>query len=238
MKQDLSWTFISPAPRPETRLYEEAETNVDVRFKRSAGPATDEQSRCVSQFSDACFPEGSSSLERREPEAISQGHEIEVVLRIVSKIVELCSSEKTGNADNNVSLYRVLEAVVAIFRASAENNERWTNRLAPWQERAAKKSMTRDLACPPTLKILARECGMSKNSFVEAFRSCTGLPPRQWLISFRISRAQDMLACSKEHLSIIAVDCGFCDQSHFTRTFTRTTGVTPAAWRRQNCKVA
>jgi AraC-like DNA-binding protein len=84
------------------------------------------------------------------------------------------------------------------------------------------------------LKTLAAECGMSKNAFVEAFRACTGLPPRQWLISFRIARAQDMLAGSGETLSIIAVDCGFCDQSHFTRSFARATGVTPAAWRRQN----
>jgi AraC-like DNA-binding protein len=178
MKQDLSLTLIPSAPRPETRLYEEAETNVDVRLKRSAGLPTDGQSRCVSQFSDTRFPGGSSSVEMPKAETIARGHESETVLRIASKIVELFCSEKTGNAGTNVSHYHFLESVMAILRASAENNERWTSRLAPWQECAAKKLMTRDLTCPPTLKILATECGMSINSFIEAFRASTGFPPR------------------------------------------------------------
>ncbi|MBA2590335.1 MAG: helix-turn-helix transcriptional regulator, partial [Alphaproteobacteria bacterium] len=31
----------------------------------------------------------------------------------------------------------------------------------------------------------------------------------------------------------IAAACGFADQSHFTRAFSRHTGTTPGQWRRQ-----
>jgi len=33
-------------------------------------------------------------------------------------------------------------------------------------------------------------------------------------------------------LAEIAAICGFADQSHFTRVFTRSVGISPGAWRR------
>jgi AraC-like DNA-binding protein len=33
-------------------------------------------------------------------------------------------------------------------------------------------------------------------------------------------------------LATVALECGFADQSHFTRRFKGSVGVTPAAWRR------
>ncbi len=38
---------------------------------------------------------------------------------------------------------------------------------------------------------------------------------------------------SGERLSDIAFDAGFADQSHFTNTFRRLVGMTPAAFRRR-----
>jgi len=39
----------------------------------------------------------------------------------------------------------------------------------------------------------------------------------------------------KPHMSIaaIATTCGFADQSHFTRVFSRLVGDSPASWRRR-----
>ena len=36
-----------------------------------------------------------------------------------------------------------------------------------------------------------------------------------------------------EPLSQIALACGLCDQSHFTRVFRRIVGESPNAWRRR-----
>jgi AraC-like DNA-binding protein len=38
---------------------------------------------------------------------------------------------------------------------------------------------------------------------------------------------------SGDALSRIALDCGMCDQAHFTRVFRRVVGVSPSVWRRQ-----
>jgi transcriptional regulator GlxA family with amidase domain len=34
-------------------------------------------------------------------------------------------------------------------------------------------------------------------------------------------------------LAEIAVACGFADQSHFTKAYTRLRGISPGAWRRR-----
>ena len=41
-----------------------------------------------------------------------------------------------------------------------------------------------------------------------------------------------MLLGSALSLAEVALACGFADQSHFTRVFTRTVGTSPGAWRR------
>ena len=47
----------------------------------------------------------------------------------------------------------------------------------------------------------------------------------------RIARAQSLLSLQEMEISQIALDCGFCDQSHFTSTFRRLTGMPPQRYR-------
>jgi hypothetical protein len=44
--------------------------------------------------------------------------------------------------------------------------------------------------------------------------------------------AKNLLRYRESSLSEIALSCGFADQSHFTRVFTRQAGAGPGAWRR------
>jgi AraC family transcriptional regulator len=53
-----------------------------------------------------------------------------------------------------------------------------------------------------------------------------GMAPYQWLQHRRMEKAKQLLEKSSAALSEIALDCGFADQSHFTRTFSRVAGVT------------
>ncbi|MCA8352396.1 helix-turn-helix domain-containing protein [Burkholderia cepacia] len=57
-------------------------------------------------------------------------------------------------------------------------------------------------------------------------------PPRD--INQRIERAIMYMRTSSMPLHMISDICGFADQSHFTRTFTRVTGVSPRRWRADN----
>jgi transcriptional regulator GlxA family with amidase domain len=48
----------------------------------------------------------------------------------------------------------------------------------------------------------------------------------------RMRKVEHLLADPGLPLPQVAVAAGFADQAHFTRTFRRFCGLTPAAWRR------
>jgi AraC-like DNA-binding protein len=104
--------------------------------------------------------------------------------------------------------------------------------LTASQERAAKAALTEDLTRDPVLADVAAACRLPVGRFVRAFRQTTGAPPHRWLRSYRVERAKDLLLNSSLSLAQITYDCGFADQSHFTRVFTAAIGTTPGAWRR------
>jgi AraC-like DNA-binding protein len=104
--------------------------------------------------------------------------------------------------------------------------------LAPWREKRSKEMLAGDLSGATPLDEIARACGLSVSHFSRAFRRSTGLAPHAWLLHVRIETAKSMLRGRGSSLSMVALACGFADQSHFTRVFTRRVGLSPGAWRK------
>ena len=104
--------------------------------------------------------------------------------------------------------------------------------LAPWQEKRSKEMLAGDLNGATSLFEVALACGLSVSHFSRAFRRSTGLAPHAWLLHARVEAAKSMLRRREAPLSMIALACGFADQSHFTRVFTRKVGLSPGAWRK------
>lgn len=108
---------------------------------------------------------------------------------------------------------------------------------APEQENGPPRQLSRgikkvrqrlsdDLLEPVTLVDLARLAGMSPEHLSRQFRAETGLSPFQFLTSLRVSAARDRIAAGAS-LADAANAAGFADQSHMTRWFKRSYGVTP-----------
>jgi AraC family transcriptional regulator len=104
--------------------------------------------------------------------------------------------------------------------------------LAPWQLQRARDFMNANLAGDPSIAEVANECRLSSSYFARAFKETTGLPPYRWLIKQRVERAKELLKDPSRGLADIAQRCGFVDQSHFTRVFSRNEGYSPGRWRR------
>jgi AraC family transcriptional regulator len=51
------------------------------------------------------------------------------------------------------------------------------------------------------------------------------------LVRKRVERAKALLLARRLGLADIAIACGFVDQSHFTRVFTKLEGDSPGRWR-------
>jgi AraC-like DNA-binding protein len=73
----------------------------------------------------------------------------------------------------------------------------------------------------------AQFMGMSRSHFNLAFRTTNGMPPYSWQWKARIYRAQELLLERALPLAEIALQTGFADQSHFTKSFTRLVGTSP-----------
>lgn len=83
------------------------------------------------------------------------------------------------------------------------------------------------------LQTLADSCNLSKFHFCRAFKRTTGVTPHQYQLRIRIEKACRLLRSrSLEPMSLanIAVECGFTDQSHLSRVFTRIVGTTPGKY--------
>ncbi|WCK69564.1 AraC family transcriptional regulator (plasmid) [Agrobacterium tumefaciens] len=105
-------------------------------------------------------------------------------------------------------------------------------RLSRLQENTAKAMILGSLQGAVSVAELAQACNLSRGYFIHAFRETTGMTPYQWLQRERITRARSLLLETNASLSDVAIECGFSDQSHFTRVFSAVVGVTPGAWRR------
>ncbi|MGJ5673737.1 MAG: AraC family transcriptional regulator [Nostochopsis sp.] len=77
---------------------------------------------------------------------------------------------------------------------------------------------------------LAGSVGMSQYYFVRLFKQSMGIAPYQYVIHQRIERAKQLLKQGKVTISDIALQCGFANQSHFTKHFRQITGVTPKVY--------
>jgi AraC-like DNA-binding protein len=104
--------------------------------------------------------------------------------------------------------------------------------LSERQVRQAIGFMRANLQEDLNLKDIAEAVGLSVYHFARAFRASVGVPPHQYLIQLRISRARELLASGDLALARIAFETGFKSQSHFTYAFKRTLRVTPREYRR------
>lgn len=82
-----------------------------------------------------------------------------------------------------------------------------------------------------SLSILSRECGLSPNYLTSEFRRYFGLSLIDYLISVRISHAQDLLSNVNLPVKLIAAECGFNDIHYFSKLFKKNTGMSPRNYR-------
>jgi AraC-like DNA-binding protein len=154
----------------------------------------------------------------------------ERVTNCAALLAEECISSLPENRMYGESLTMALMA--ALFASHEASNRAVNSGLARWQLRRVLEFLEAHLTEDIGLDELAQLVGLSQSQFARAFKVSTGLPPYQWCLHNRVKRAQEMLLNGSDSLADIAIQNGFADQSHFTKTFRRVTGTTPANWKR------
>ena len=83
-----------------------------------------------------------------------------------------------------------------------------------------------------TMDDVASQIPCSRTQLNRRFRMLLHTTPTQFLMAQRVQKARRLLTTTEHSLAEIAIDIGFYDQSHFTRSFRKVTGQTPAAYRK------
>jgi AraC-like DNA-binding protein len=83
-----------------------------------------------------------------------------------------------------------------------------------------------------TLDALSREVGLSRSALAERFTAIVGMPPMQYLASWRMQLAATRLLSATESVSAIAEHVGYESEAAFSRAFKKSVGMAPGHWRR------
>ncbi|WP_315818998.1 helix-turn-helix transcriptional regulator [Paraflavitalea speifideaquila] len=76
-------------------------------------------------------------------------------------------------------------------------------------------------------KALSSGYGLSERYMEKFFVDLVGITPRAFFSVYRFNKSLDLVLSSGRKLTSIAYDCGYYDQSHFIKEFTKFTGITP-----------
>ncbi|MCI5055269.1 MAG: AraC family transcriptional regulator [Flavobacteriales bacterium] len=82
------------------------------------------------------------------------------------------------------------------------------------------------------LEDLAFLTNNSLSTFKRKFQSIYGTTPNKYFVSKRLEKAQNLLMASQLNIAEIAYDCGFSDESYFTKTFKKYYNITPTEFRK------
>ena len=85
---------------------------------------------------------------------------------------------------------------------------------------------------PVSVERLARLSHYSVAQFRKLFVKLMHMSPSQYVTQVRINAAKTLLKTTDRLIADIAAETGFCDHSHFIKTFRAATGLTPNEFRR------
>ncbi|WP_108263435.1 GlxA family transcriptional regulator [Mangrovicoccus ximenensis] len=94
--------------------------------------------------------------------------------------------------------------------------------------------MQQNIDTPLSITDIAKRLGHSKRQIERHFRSALDISPQAAFLSIRLSLAHHQIVSGDKPIAQIALDCGFCDSSHFSRMFRKQFETTPHALRRDS----
>ena len=81
---------------------------------------------------------------------------------------------------------------------------------------------------------MAKVCGLNRSYFGKIFKRATGRTPQQFLLTYRMIKATELLKLTKLSIGDISNAVGYANQLHFSRAFKNLYGKAPREWRNEN----
>ncbi len=81
---------------------------------------------------------------------------------------------------------------------------------------------------------IAAACGLNRSYFGKIFHENIGKSPQEFLISYRMSKATELLRLTQLSIADIGNAVGYPNQLHFSRAFKNVYGISPRQWRNEH----
>lgn len=158
------------------------------------------------------------------------------VLRwLVERLVHERSSARSGHALMTEQLAQMLflQALRVHLARGEQVPPSWLRAMTDARLQPALRRMHEEPGRDWQLEELARAAAMSRTSFAVRFKALAGLPPLAYLTQWRMQLARRALRHDPRPLGAWVGALGYASESAFSHAFKRTTGLSPAQYRRQ-----
>ena len=142
---------------------------------------------------------------------------------------------KDINGAGRLAILGSLENIMYFLYQSSQkiDSKRKARDLPMYRIRSAIYKVQNEYFEDLTIKSVSSLCGYSESQFMKVFKETTGQSFNEYLISYRLNKARQMLISSDDKLIDIANSCGFNNQSYFTRASVKRYQTTPLEYRLQ-----
>lgn len=128
-------------------------------------------------------------------------------------------------------LYLFIDSFV---RASTSTQINKGNRLRDFYIKEAFSFIEQNFQNDISVEDIAASCGLNRSYFGKIFHETTGKSPQAFLISYRMTKAAELLKLTELSIADIGNAVGYPNQLHFSRAFKNVYGIPPSQWRYDN----
>jgi AraC-like DNA-binding protein len=149
---------------------------------------------------------------------------------LVKLVGEECRAQRPAR---DVILARLLEVLlIEALRSTAGTaaSPGLLRGLADDRLAAAIRRMHESPGRPWTVAQLAKEAALSRSTFFERFRRTVGVAPMEYLLTWRMALAKNLLQRSEGSVAEVAIRVGYSSASTFSVAFMRQVGMPPTRY--------
>jgi AraC-like DNA-binding protein len=158
----------------------------------------------------------------------------------LATLVKLVREESRAQRPaREVVLARLLEVlfIEALRATGTEASPGLVRALADARLALAIRHMHESPDKPWTIAQLAKVAALSRSSFFDRFSRAVGIAPMEYLLSWRIAIAKNLLRQNEVGIAVIAERVGYRSASAFSVAFTRYVGLPPTQYARDAAKL-
>lgn len=122
----------------------------------------------------------------------------------------------------------------SLFRSSSGTQLNRGNSLRDFYIKEAISFIEQNFQNDISVEDIAASCGLNRSYFGKIFHENMGKSPQEFLISYRMTKAVELLKLTNLSVADIGNAVGYPNQLHFSRAFKHVYGISPRQWRYEN----